>query len=136
MAYVTDWGSSKNGCKVGFYYNNTLEFNADGSQARIHDWAIKFSSSDPIWDTSNSLDLSGGAITDGTYSNEFNKSSSWSGTMTLRTQSGQWRDLIYGSTHTSTATESLSGISYAGGTLSNTVTITYPARAYSLPAAG
>lgn len=136
MAYVTDWGSSKNGCKVGFYYNNTLEFNADGSQARIHDWDIKFSSSDPIWDTSNSLSLSGGAITDGTYSNEVNKSSSWSGTMTLRTQSGQWRDLIYGSTHTSTATESLSGISYAGGTLSNTVTITYPARAYSLPAAG
>lgn len=136
MAYKTDWGSSKNGCKVGFYYNDTLEYSADGSQARIHDWDIKFSSSDPIWDTSNDLSVSGGAITNSSWNNPFNKSSSWSGTMTLKTASGEWQTLDYGSSHTATASESLSGISYAGGTLTNTVTITYPARAYSLPAAG
>jgi len=136
MGYTTDWGSSKNGCKVGFYYDTTLEYNADRSQARIHDWDIKFYSADPIWDTSNDLSVSGGAITNNSWNNPFNKSSSWSGTMTLKTSSGEWQDLWYGETHTATASESLSGISYAGGTLSNTVTITYPARAYSLPLAG
>lgn len=136
MGYVTDWGSSKNGCKVGFYYNNTLEYSADGSQARIHDWDIKFYSADPIWDTSNDLSVSGGAITNNSWNNPFNKSSSWSGTMTLKTASGEWQTLDYGSSHTSTASESLSGISYAGGTLTNSVTITYPARAPELPYAG
>jgi len=132
-----DWGTKHNGCRVGLRFTDSMEFSADGSQARIHDFDLMFSSDDPIYDTSNNLYTSGNAITDGgAWANEVNKSSSWSGTMTMRTQSGQWNTLDYGATQNHDATVKLTGISYAGSDLTSTHTFTYPARAYSVPAAG
>lgn len=135
MAVTTSWGSKKNGCRVGLEYNTTLEYNADKSQARISSWTVRFSSDDPIWDTSNSLKLSGGAVDPVTYTNPFSKSSSWSGTMDLKTRAGEWITLTYGSSSPAICKAELSGISYAGATLTETVTITFPARPYSVPSA-
>lgn len=134
MATVTSWGSKSNGCRVGIRYNNTLQLSSDGSQARVKSFEILFSADQGIWDTSNDLSVTGGAVSDSSYSDPFNKSSSWSGSMVLKTVSGQWRTLNVGSTHTSTCKASLSGISYAGKTLEETVTIRYPAKSFAAPA--
>ena len=134
MATVTSWGSKSNGCRVGIRYNNTLQLSSDGSRARVKSFEILFSADQGIWDTSNDLSVTGGAVSDSSYSDPFNKSSSWSGSMVLKTVSGQWRTLNIGSTHTSTCKASLSGISYAGKTLEETVTIKYPAKSFAAPA--
>lgn len=134
MATITSWGSKKNGCRVGIQYSDTnFEYTSDGSQARIGSFTFRFSSDDPIWDTSNTLSCSGAAVVDGSWSNEFSKSSNWSGTMNLKSQTGQYVTLAYGATESATCSVSLSGISYAGGTLTDSVTVSYPARAYSVP---
>lgn len=136
MATVESWGTKKNGCRVGIRYSNTdWEYNSDRSAARIRSFDLRFSSDDPIYDTSNTLSCSGGAILDDSWSNAFSKSSSWSGTMTLKTKAGQYKDLSYTSKGTATVSVSLSGIGYAGGTLTDSVTVTYPLRPYSVPIA-
>ena len=81
MATVTSWGSKSNGCRVGIRYNNTLQLSSDGSQARVKSFEILFSADQGIWDTSNDLSVTGGAVSDSSYSDPFNKSSSWSGSM-------------------------------------------------------
>jgi hypothetical protein len=131
-----DWGTKHNGCRVGLRFTDSFEYSADGSEARIHDFDCMFSSDNPMYDTSNSLVISGNAITDGTYSNEVNKSSSWSGTMTMRTQSGQWNTLNYGSTQNHDAKLVMHDISYAGSDLTTTHTFTYPRREYDIPYQG
>jgi len=126
-----DWGSSHNGVKIGCFYD-AIELSSDGSKARITDPRVEIYRSVNISDSTNKLSVSGGAITDDSWSN---LNVGGSGTERIKTVSATWVTLNYGATSTHDFTASLSGVDYAGSTLSNTYTVTYPARAYSAPAA-
>jgi len=125
-----DWGASHNTIKIGCFYDG-IEVSSDGSKARITDPRVEISRGDNIIDTTNKLTVSGGAVTDDSWSN---LSLSGSGTKRIKTVSATWCTLNYGATSTHDFTASLSGVDYAGQTLSNTYTVTYPARTFALPA--
>lgn len=117
------WGSSKNGIAVGFFYDS-IQMNAAGTQARIVGGRIRIRRGVNIVDSTNSLSWSGGAVSDGSSSN---LNLNGSGDKTIKSVTGQWQTL---STTTpavkATASVSLSGVNYAGGTLTVSVTVTYP----------
>lgn len=125
------WGSSKNGVRLGCFWDS-IEKNADGSQARITNARIRIDRDVNIVDSSNSLSWSGGAVNDGSASNI---NCDGSGEKTIKTVTGQWQDLVYGATKSANFSASMSGINYAGATISNTESVTYPARAYLAPVA-
>ena len=126
-----DWGASHNGVKIGCFYD-AIELSSDGSKARITDPRVEIYRSVNISDSTNKLSVSGGAITDDSWSN---LNVGGSGTERIKTVSATWCTLTYGATSTHDFSASLSGVDYAGSTLSNTYTVTYPARAYAAPAA-
>lgn len=116
------WGSKKNGVRVGFFYDS-LEVNAAGTQARIKGGRIRIDRDVNISDSTNSLSLTGGAVTDDSWSNV---NASGSGAKTLKSAVGTWITLSTTVKETRTAKVTFSGINYAGGTLSVSVTVTYP----------
>lgn len=126
-----DWGSKKNGVRLGCFYTG-MELSADGSQARITGAIIKIDRDVNISDSTNNLSWSGNAVTNGSDSNI---NVSGSGEKTIKSVTGRWNDLTFGATSTHDFVASMSGIDYAGGTISNTYTVTYPARAWLIPVA-
>lgn len=125
------WGSKKNGCRIGIFFDDSLEISGDGSQARVKNARIRFDSDGPVSESSNSWDWGGGAVTDGSRGTF---SFSGSGARTVQGLTGQWVTLNYGSTKTANYNGSASGINYAGGGLSVSGSVTYPARAFAIPA--
>jgi microcystin-dependent protein len=126
-----DWGTSHNGVKLGVFYDG-VEISADGSQGRITNARIKIDRSVNIADSSNNLSWSGGAVTDGS---DANINVDGSGEKTIKSCSETWCDLSYtGVTHHD-FNASMSGINYAGSTISAGISCAYPQRLYSLPAA-
>jgi len=123
------WGSSHNGVKIGCFWDG-IELSADGSQARITDARVEIDRSVNIVDSTNKLTVSGGAVTDDSWSN---LNVGGSGSERIKSVGESWHTLTYGATSTATFSASLSGVDYAGQTLSNSETVTYPARAYSVP---
>lgn len=116
------WGSAKNRIQVGFFYDS-IEMNTAGTQARIKGGKIRIRRGVNINDSTNSLSWSGGAISDGSDSN---LNLNGSGDKTIKTVTGSWKTLSSTTKLTATASVSLSGVNYAGGTLSVSVTVTYP----------
>lgn len=125
------WGSKKNGIRIGAFWDG-IQISTDGSQARITDPRVAIDRDVNIVDSSNSLSWSGGAVIDGSDSN---LNLSGSGEKRIKNVSGQWQDLEYGSTKTATFSATLSGVNYAGGTLTVSKSVTFPARAIDPPAA-
>lgn len=125
------WGSKKNGIRIGAFWDG-IQISGDGSQARITDPRVAIDRDVNIVDSSNSLSWSGGAVTDGSDSN---LNLDGSGEKRIKNVSGQWQDLEYGSTKTATFSATLSGVNYAGGTLTVSKSVTFPVRAIDPPAA-
>lgn len=125
------WGSKKNGIRIGAFWDG-IQISGDGSQARITDPRVAIDRDVNIVDSSNNLSWSGGAVTDGSDSN---LNLDGSGEKRIKNVSGQWQNLDYGSTKTVTFSASLSGVNYAGGTLTVSKSVTFPARAIDPPAA-
>ncbi len=122
------WGPKKNGVRIGAFWDD-LEVSGDGSEAWITNPVIKIDRGGNISDSTNRLEWSGGAVSDGS-GNNYNVRGS--GVTTVKSVGSQRRTLEYGSTHTSTFHAEFSGLK--GGTLYVTRKITYPARKYGLPA--
>jgi len=125
------WGTSHGGVKIGTFWDG-IELSSDGSKARITDPRVEIYRADNIVDSTNKLTVSGGAVTDDSWSN---LNVGGSGTERIKTVSATWVTLDYGATSSHDFSASLSGVDYAGSTLSNTDSVTYPARAYAAPAA-
>lgn len=125
------WGSAKNGIRVGVFWDG-IALSADGSQARLTSPRVRIDRGVNIVDSSNSLSVAGGAVDDDSWSN---LNLDGSGEKTIKNVDYQWVNLTYGSTVTATFSATLTGVSYAGGTLTVSKTITFPARAVSAPAA-
>lgn len=124
------WGSSKNGCSVGVFFDDALEISGDGSQARVKGARLRFKSAVNVTESSNSWEWGGGVLTDGSQGTE---SFSGSGERTIRSLAGQWQTLEYGTPKTAGYNASAFGINYAGGTLTVSGSVTYPARAFDPP---
>ena len=116
------WGSKKNGVRVGFFYDS-IQMNTAGTAARITGGRIRIDRDVNISDSTNSLSWSGGAIVDGSSSN---LNLSGSGAKTIKSVSGSWVTLSTTKKVKESAAASLSGVNYAGGTLTVSVTVTYP----------
>lgn len=116
------WGSSHNGIAVGFFYDS-IELNAAGTQARIKGGRIRIRRGVNIADTSNSLSWSGSLVPNGSSSN---LNLNGSGDKTIKTVSGSWITLNAVSKVKATASISLSGVNYAGATLTVSVTVEFP----------
>lgn len=125
------YGSEKNGVSLGVFWDS-VSLNSDGSQARIVGAEIRIHRDVNISDSTNKLSWSGGAVNDGSDSNI---NVSGSGNKTIKSVMGQWQDLEYGSTKSENFAASMSGVDYAGGTISESRSVTYPARAYAAPIA-
>ena len=125
------WGSKKNGIRIGVFWDG-IQISSDGSQARITDPRVAIDRDVNIVDSSNNLSWSGGAVTDGSDSN---LNLDGSGEKRIKNVSGQWQGLSYGSTTTVSFSASLSGVNYAGGTLTASKSVTFPARAIDPPVA-
>lgn len=125
------YGSEKNGVSLGVFWDS-ISLNSDGSQARIVGAEIRIHRDVNISDSTNKLSWSGGAVVDGSASNI---NVSGSGNKTIKSVTGQWQDLEYGSTKSASFAASMSAVDYAGGTISVSKSITYPARAYKAPVA-
>lgn len=124
------YGTEHNGVRIGVFWDG-IEVSTDGSQARITDPRVVIDRDVNIIDSTNNLSVSGGAVTDDSWSNT---DVSGSGSERIRSCVGAWRTLAYGATSTATFSASMSGVDYAGTTLTVSKTITYPARKYALPA--
>ncbi len=116
-------GSPGNKIDVGFFYDS-IEVNAAGTQARIKGGRIRIRRGVRISDSTNKLTWSGGLVADGSASN---LNLSGSGDKTIKTVTGQWVPL----TTTAPAAKAtgkftLSGVNYAGKTLTVSVTVTFP----------
>lgn len=116
------WGSSKNGIAVGFFYDS-LEMNTAGTQARIKGGRIRIRRGVNIVDSTNSLSWSGSLVTNGSSSN---LNLDGSGDKTIKTVTGSWVTLNAVNKVKATASVSLSGVNYAGGTLTVSVTVEFP----------
>lgn len=125
------WGSAKNKIRIGVFWDG-IQISADGTKARITDPRVAIKRGVNITDTTNTLEVSGGAVVDKTY---HNLNCSGSGEKRIKNVEAQWQDLSYGSTTTVNFKAELRNIEYAGGTLTVTKSVTFPARAYSVPAA-
>lgn len=125
------YGSAKNGVRLGAFWDG-IEYNSAGTQGRVTDPRINIDRDVNISDSSNRLEWSGGAVTDGSDSNI---NVSGSGSKRIKSCSPQWNDLAYGETTTVTFKAEMSGINYAGGTISVSKSVTFKARPYNLPAA-
>ena len=126
-----DYGSKKKGVRIGVFWDG-IALNADGSKARLTDPRVNIDRDQNITDSSNKLSVSGGAVTDKSYSNI---NVSGSGSARIKSVDYQWVSLSYGTTTKATFSASMSGINYAGGTLTASETITFPARSYIAPTA-
>lgn len=125
------YGSKKNGVRIGVFWDGII-LSSDGSQARITDAHINIDRDQNIVDSTNNLSWGGSAVTNGS---DANINVSGSGAERIKSCSETWVTLDYGSTKTVTFTASMSGVDYAGGTLSVSKSITLPARAVDPPAA-
>lgn len=121
------WGSKKNGVKIGVFWDG-IEYS--GIQARITDPRVTIDRDVNISDSSNNLSVSGGAVTDNSWSNI---NVSGSGEARVKNCSGQWNNRNYGSSVTVNFSASFSGINYAGSTLTASKSVTFPALPYNLP---
>lgn len=126
----SDWGTKHNGVRLGVFWDG-IEVSADGSQARITNARIKIDRDVNISDSSNNLSWSGGAVGDGS---DANINVDGSGEKTIKNCSETWCDLSYSGTISREFNASMSGINYAGATISTSANITYPQRQYDLPA--
>lgn len=117
-----DYGSRKNGVRVGFFYDS-LEMNTAGTQARVKGGKIRIDRDVTISDSSNTLTWSGGAIVDGSDSGI---NVSGSGAKTIKSVTGSWVTLSTTTKVKATAAVTFTGINYAGGTLSVSVSVSYP----------
>ena len=126
------WGSARNKIRIGVFWDG-IEISGDGSQARITDARVAIDRGVNIVDSSNHLYWYGGAVPDG---DDTNYNVDGSGEKRVKTiGNGTWVDLTYGSPTTASFGARFEGINYAGGDLTASKTITYPARPYSKPAA-
>lgn len=125
------WGSAKNKIRIGVFWDG-IEYNGDKSQARITDPRVTIDRGVNIDDSSNSLEWSGGAVTDGSDSNI---NVDGSGEKRVKNLTGQWQTLSYTDETTVSFSASFAGINYAGGTLTASKNVTFPKRAVSKPAA-
>lgn len=125
------WGSTKNKVKIGVFWDDILVYDG-GAHAKITDPHINIDRDVNITDTSNNLSWSGGAVTNGS---DANINVSGSGEKRIKTVSAEERDLLYGAPHSASFAAEFSGINYAGGTLTASKSVTFPARPYELPAA-
>lgn len=116
------WGSKKNGVRIGLFYDS-IEMNTAGTQARIKGGRIRIDRDVRISDSTNDLSWTGGAIADGS---DANINVSGSGAKTIKTLTGSWVTLSTTTKVTRTGSATFTGINYAGGTLSVSVTVTYP----------
>lgn len=123
------YGSKKNGVRIGVFWDG-IELNGDGSQARVTDPRINIDRDVNISDSTNNLSWDGGAVVDGSDSNI---NVSGSGAKRIKSVSGQWQTLAYGATTSANFGAQMTGVDYAGGTLTVDKTVTYPARPYDLP---
>lgn len=124
------YGSKKSGVKIGVFWDG-ISVSSDGSTAKITDPHVNIDRDQNITDTSNSLKVSGGSVTDDSWSN---LNLSGSGEERIKTVSAQTVTLQYGTTSSFSFSASLSGIDYGGiGTLTASKSITFPARAYIKP---
>lgn len=123
------YGSAKNGVRLGVFWDS-IDLNSDGSKARIVGGEIRIDRDVNINDSTNKLSWSGGAVVDGSDSNI---NVSGSGAKKIKSVTGQWQDLAYGSTKSENFSASMSGVDYAGGTISESRSVTYPARKYLAP---
>lgn len=125
------WGSKKNGVRIGVEVDSMPSVSSGTSSVAV-DVDVWIDRDVNIADSSNTLSWSGGVVTDGSSSNI---DVGGSGSKKIKTLSGQSQTLDYGSTKTATVSVVFEGINYAGGDLSVSKTVTYPARPYSIPAA-
>lgn len=116
------WGGKKNGVRIGFFYDS-ISVNAAGTQARINGGRIRIDRDVNISDSTNGLSWGGGAVADGSSSN---LNLSGSGAKTIKSVTGQWVTLSTTKKVTATASAKLTGVNYAGGDLSVSVTVTFP----------
>ncbi len=117
------WGSKKNGVRVGFFYDS-ISVNAAGTKAQITGGRIRIDRDVNISDSTNSLSWSGGLVSDGSASN---LNLSGSGAKTIKSGlTGTWITLSSTSRARASVSVSLSGVNYAGGTLSVSVTVSFP----------
>lgn len=123
------YGSKHNGVKIGVFWDG---ISVTGGTAKITDPHVNIDRDVNIADTSNTLSISGGSVDDDSWSN---LNVGGSGEERIKTVVAQTVTLKYGSTVTYNFDASFSGVNYAGATLTASKSITFPARAYSKPAA-
>lgn len=117
------WGGKKNGVRVGFFYDS-ISVNAAGTKARINGARIRIDRDVNISDSTNSLSWSGGLVTDGSSSN---LNLDGSGSKTIKSGlTGTWITLSSTNKTKASVSVSLSGVNYAGGTLSVGVSVSFP----------
>ncbi len=124
------WGSKKNGVRLGIEWSGPGAATSATTQMRITDAKIRIDRDVNITDSANNLSWSGGAVNDGSDSNI---NVSGSGAKTIKSVTGQLVTLAFGDTTTVSFSASMSGVDYAGGTISVSASITFPARPFLLP---
>ena len=123
------WGTSKNGVRIGVFYT-AIEYRNGGAEARITGPKIRIDSPN-IVDSTNSWSWSGGAVTDGSQTNI---DVSGSGSRDVRSVTGQWQALSFAGTTNANFNAAASGIDYAGGSLSVSLSVALPKRQIAAPA--
>lgn len=116
------YGSRKNGVRVGFFYDS-IQMNSAGTAARITGGRIRIDRDVNISDSTNGLSWSGGAVADGSSSN---LNLNGSGAKTIKSVTGSWVTLSATTKVRESASVRLTGVNYAGGDLTVSVTVTYP----------
>lgn len=122
------WNGSSASSKLTIAYDG---ISTSGDEAWITNPRITFYSSSSWSDGTNSIKAEGGAVVDKTWTN-----TSFSGGTKTFTPSAQRQTISYGSTTSANFTAKVTGISFFNGdgsTDSYSLSVTYPARAYSLP---
>lgn len=123
------WGDPRNKVRIGVFWDS-IEYNADKSQARIKGARVRIDRGVPISDSSNEWFTSGAAIVDEDW---VNSDVGGSGEKTIRTLDGQWNNLSYTEETTVTFSARAEHIDYAGDTLFASRQVTFIKRPVSVP---
>lgn len=117
------WGSKRNGVRIGFFYDS-INVNAAGTKAQILGGRIRIDRDVRIVDSSNALAWSGSLVSDGSSSNI---NLDGSGAKTIKSSiAGTWITLSPSTRVQASMKATLSGVNYAGSTLSVSVTVSFP----------
>ena len=117
------WGKALDKIQVGFFYDS-LRISADGKRAQISGGRVRIRRGVTISDQTNSWTWAGDAVIDGGTSNV---NLGGKGDKTIALVEGQWVTLSSTKRTTKTLKVTATGVNYAaGGTLTVSVTVTYP----------